>query len=375
MVVHQVGGDAKQVAAPVIVALEGDVRAQEPVIGFLQQVVGEAIVARHPRQIHAHRPRRQLVERPEGLLGHLERPFGFVEGAEAFHVGEGESRMAGVRLRGRRAGNRPEPRRDEKAMSAAIRKPTPSAKMITPTTVKARCASSPMVPAASRNPTPTVAKHDAGHHRPDDRTDRRAEAGRFRFAVSAARTRGSAGRPGSGYRPAAPRSWSCGPSVWCARRPAPATDLQPAAMLDHRAHQPDQHADEGAHHQESRHAAEQHAERLEFGIELAAGCRQPCSPRSRTRRCGESRDAAARNWRQLRIRRHVVGAAHQARVAPQDFADRVADTCAGCCEAARAYSSACLDDADRCRARPAAPAAGRRPAPGCKSQARPGAPG
>ena len=88
MVVDQVRRDAEQVVAAMIVVLERRVRAQEPIVGFLQQIVRQAIVAGHARQIDPDRPRRQLVERAEGLLGHLERPFGFVEGAEAFHVGQ-----------------------------------------------------------------------------------------------------------------------------------------------------------------------------------------------------------------------------------------------------------------------------------------------
>ena len=88
MVVDQVRGDAEQVVAPVLVTVERAVGAQEAVIRFLQQIVRDAIVAGHPRQVDADRPRRQFVEGAEGLLGHLERPFGFVKSAEAFHVGQ-----------------------------------------------------------------------------------------------------------------------------------------------------------------------------------------------------------------------------------------------------------------------------------------------
>ena len=44
-------------------------------------IIGQPIVAGHARQVNAHRARRHLVKRSERLFGHLERPFGFVEGA------------------------------------------------------------------------------------------------------------------------------------------------------------------------------------------------------------------------------------------------------------------------------------------------------
>src|SRR5262245_53602326 len=87
MVVDQVRRDAEQVVAAMIVAVERRVGAQEAIVGLLQQIVREPIVAGHARQIDPDRPRRQLVEGAEGFLGHLERPFGFVKSAEAFHVG------------------------------------------------------------------------------------------------------------------------------------------------------------------------------------------------------------------------------------------------------------------------------------------------
>jgi len=46
-VVHKVGRDPEQIVAAVRVALVADIRAEEPIVGLLQEIVGQTRVARH----------------------------------------------------------------------------------------------------------------------------------------------------------------------------------------------------------------------------------------------------------------------------------------------------------------------------------------
>jgi hypothetical protein len=63
---QEVGGDAKEIAPTVLLALAGKAGAQEAQVGLLGQVVGKRAVARDPRQVGPQRPRGALVERAEG---------------------------------------------------------------------------------------------------------------------------------------------------------------------------------------------------------------------------------------------------------------------------------------------------------------------
>ena len=86
MVVHEIRGDAIQVVAPMIGALEDRACPQETVLRLLQEIVGEPIVSRHPREIDPDRTCGLFVEQAERILGHLERSLGVIEGPGAFHI-------------------------------------------------------------------------------------------------------------------------------------------------------------------------------------------------------------------------------------------------------------------------------------------------
>jgi hypothetical protein len=87
-VAHQIRGDAEQIIAAVGVVLVCHGGAQEPVIRFLQEIVGEPRVARHAREVRPHRPRGPIVEHAERVLVHLERFLGFGRGADSLELGK-----------------------------------------------------------------------------------------------------------------------------------------------------------------------------------------------------------------------------------------------------------------------------------------------
>ena len=74
-------------------------------------------------------------------------------------------------------------------MTEATRKPTPSANRITPTTVNASLHIVADFAGRDAEADADRGEDDAGHHRPEDRADRRGEAGRFRFGFGGAASR------------------------------------------------------------------------------------------------------------------------------------------------------------------------------------------
>src|SRR5678815_3654085 len=58
-------------------------RAQEAIVGFLQQVVRCTRVAGQPRQIRPHRTCRPIVKQAEGIFVHHQRVRGFISGDDA----------------------------------------------------------------------------------------------------------------------------------------------------------------------------------------------------------------------------------------------------------------------------------------------------
>src|SRR5215510_8583100 len=157
MVVDEIGGNAKQVVTTVIVAGEGGARAKEPVVGFLQQIVGEPIVAGHAGQINPDRPCGLFVEETELVLRHLERSLGVIEGPGAFEIGEhdvAQSAHASCSVLCRVT----RPNRDEirYASAADARKPNPSAAISTPMIQKPSETSSEVRVCTSQNPRPSA---------------------------------------------------------------------------------------------------------------------------------------------------------------------------------------------------------------------------
>ena len=87
-ITHQIRRDTKQVIAPMRIVVVRDGRAQEAVIGFLQQVVGQPRIAGHAGEIRPHRPRRPIVEEAEGVLVHHEGRLGLCGITESLELGE-----------------------------------------------------------------------------------------------------------------------------------------------------------------------------------------------------------------------------------------------------------------------------------------------
>jgi hypothetical protein len=88
VVVHEVRGNPEQVVLPVLVVIEPGGGLEEPVIGFLQEIVRKPVVARHAGEIQPDGPRRPIVEETERLLVHLEGLLRLGEGSEPLHVRE-----------------------------------------------------------------------------------------------------------------------------------------------------------------------------------------------------------------------------------------------------------------------------------------------
>ena len=70
-VVDEVRGDPEEIVPSVGFALVNSADAEEAIVGFLEQILGELLVSRPTPQIDPERSGRSLVEGMEGLLVHL----------------------------------------------------------------------------------------------------------------------------------------------------------------------------------------------------------------------------------------------------------------------------------------------------------------
>ena len=321
-------------------------RAQEPVVGLLQQIVGEPRVAGHARQIRPHRPRRPLVEqrgtrpRPSGTCPRLRprrRRAARARRASrhAWLAGAVAPARAGARARRRRA-----PR---------ATKPMPSAIARMATTCSG-CAASSMTPFfANQSPTPAGREDDAGLHRPEDAVERRADG--MRRASRRRRHRRCRQEPLAGRR------LHVGEQVFVRRQPIDDLGVrvglnlrrpQPAPVVDRR------RATSHASVPMAEHDAEQDLEPDEHVLDCVPSCAERLSWYCWPRTAAEEEDRVVRDLRMLgeegrqrRVGRQVVRPASAATGRAGAPAPPTAGTARGPRAAGRA-----------CRARSARPRGG-----------------
>ena len=75
MIARKIGADAVKVILLIGLVAGLEIGAQEPVVAFLHQVLGQRHIVAQTRQIRSQRASRFFVEEAKGLLVHVESLF------------------------------------------------------------------------------------------------------------------------------------------------------------------------------------------------------------------------------------------------------------------------------------------------------------